>query len=218
MQCTSCSAVVKPVVAVDIDGTLGDYHGHFLAFADAYLDAGRAAGHYDGSVPFRTWFQAQYNVDERTWRDIKLAYRQGAQKRSMPIKYGACDLTGAVRAAGAELWLTTTRPYMRLDNVDPDTRAWLDRHHIAYDHMIYDEEKYPVLAGLVIPERVVAVLDDLSEQLQSAAAVFGPDVPIMAGSPYNRGSGGVAVARTRTLFEARDVIVERIERWKAEHD
>lgn len=217
MKCTACHAPVKPVVAIDIDGTLGDYHSHFLAFADEYL--GKSSAHmYTGYLPFKDWFRQMYKVDDRTWKDIKLAYRQGAMKRSMPLFDGAGELTDAVQAANAELWLTTTRPYMRLDNVDPDTRAWLERHRIGYDHMIYDDEKYPLLAELVGADRVVAVLDDLAEQLHSASAVFGAQVPIMRGTQYNRKVHGVSTFRVYDLHEAKNLIVDRIEQWRAMHD
>jgi hypothetical protein len=136
----------------------------------------------------------------------------------MPLYDGALELCGTVRAAGAELWLTTTRPYLRLDNVDPDTRAWLERHHILYDHMIYDEQKYPLLAELVGADRVVAVLDDLPEQLQSAAAVFGAQVPIMRSMSYNRKVQGVSTFRVYDLYEAKNLIIDRIEQWRTVHD
>lgn len=212
--CSDCSAKLKPVVAVDIDGTLGDYHGHLHEFAAGYLGRGRDLGvPYDGSEPHRDWFCRAFKVDVRTFRDIKLAYRQGAQKRTMPVFPGAAELCNAIRVTGAELWLTTTRPYLRLDNVDPDTRAWLARQQIFFDHMVYDDKKYPVLAGLVAPERVVAVLDDLPEQYAAAAAVFGPEVPILRRMMYNR---AVKVDFEITnLWDAAKIIVQRINEWEA---
>lgn len=213
MKCTACNEVVKPVVAIDIDGTLGDYHGHFLLFAEAYLGTERAWT-YTGGLKFRDWFTFTYDVDGRTWEDIKLAYRQGAMKRCMPMFHYADTLCAAVRARGAELWLTTTRPYLRLDNVDPDTRAWLNRHGIYFDHMLYDERKYRVLADRVGPERVVAVLDDLPEQIVAAGLAFGPDVPIHRRTKWNRDeaiNGGHVI----NLQEALSAITNRIERWEA---
>lgn len=219
MRCTACSERVKPVVALDIDGTLGDYHLHFLRFASLYL--GHHSGYldaknYNGEDALSNWVMDKTGCDYRTWQDIKLAYRQGAQKRTMRCIQGARDLAEACRGAGAEVWLTTTRPYLRLDNVDPDTRFWLQRYDIPYDGLLYDEDKYAVLAERVDPERVVAVLDDLPEMYASAAQCFGPHVPILAGSRYNlvylRDGSHTFVSN---LMEARFMITKRLEeRWE----
>lgn len=218
MLCTNCSNPVKPVVALDIDGTLGDYHSHFLRFADAYL--GNPDLHmteYVGGMQFSDWFCEAYDVDYATWKQVKLAYRQGAQKRSMPVDPDAKLLVHAVVAAGAELWYCTTRPYQRLDNVDPDTRAWLDRHDLNHaSGMIYDEDKYAQLSQLVDPSRVVFVLDDLPEQCRAACKVFNPTACMLRLSNYNL---GVRYPLNVTDLEtAATLAVDNIKRWKDEHD
>jgi hypothetical protein len=218
VRCTDCHRPVRPVVALDIDGTLGDYHGHFLRFVNAYLGLdGFVAVRYDGSVNFGDWVCDTFGVSRRTYRDIKLAYRQGAQKRSMPVFAGAWEVAYWSKLNGAEVWLTTSRPYLRLDNVDPDTRFWLDQHHIQYDHMLYDEHKYQVLAGLVEPERVCAVLDDLTEQLFNAAAEFGSWVPILRENSWNNAAVWNG-ARVSDLAKAWEAIRTRIDRWNLQHD
>lgn len=191
MLCSRCGDPIRPIVAIDIDGTLGDYHKHFVRFAlgymgedttfvDAVLDS------YTGAIPMGEWFcQTFAPADIRTYRDIKLAYRQGAQKRNMPIKPWAPQLTSDLRQR-AEIWLTTTRPYLRLDGVDPDTRFWLHHHGIYYDHLLYHEEKYTVLANRVNAARVVAVVDDLHEELEDAERHFGGTVPILIRARHNR--------------------------------
>lgn len=168
MLCTLCSREVKPVVAVDIDGTLGDYHLHFINFAEEYL--GRSLPRtYSGVGEFRD----SLGLTIELYRELKLAYRQGGKKRSMPIFDGAAGFVHSLSALGVEVYLTTTRPWQRLDNVDPDTRAWLDRHGIRYDGLLYDRHKYRVLSEIVHAPRVVMVLDDLVEQLASAEDRFG---------------------------------------------
>lgn len=219
MRCSECSEVVRPVVAVDIDGTLGDYHGHFLAFAKAWLqqDYMPPIGQpdYTGQVDFSEWFMEVCGVDRRTWSDIKLAYRQGGMKRSMPVYPFAREMVAMVREADAELWLTTTRPYMRLDGVDPDTRFWLGRHGIAYDGLLYDEDKYSVLGDRVDKERVVTVLDDLPEQIAAAERAFGWRVPLWRRTVFNEAltphDGAWA------LDAATGIILDRIEEWRHKH-
>lgn len=219
MRCSSCSAHVMPVVALDIDGTLGDYHGHFMRFAVAYMGMmwvpGMEHDEYDGSEPHREYVCRELSITPREFRDIKLAYRQGAQKRSMPLYNGARELVWLVRRLGAEAWLTTTRPYLRLDNIDPDTRAWLDFSGIRYDGLLFHEDKYNWLASNVDKERVVAVLDDLPEQYDAAANAFGSQAPILRRTTYNR-----AVVRpmmAEDLGQAASIIGERIAFWKEQH-
>lgn len=237
MRCSECSKLVKPVVAVDIDGTLGDYHGHFIKFAEQYLgiegyspayeqvdvtefgnDAREYANGYplyDGSIGFKEWGCDVWDIDERTWHDIKLSYRQGGMKRSMPLYPYATEFCNAIISAGAEMWLTTTRPYLRLDNVDPDTRFWLHRHSITqYDGLLYDEFKYSKLAEYVDKSRVVAVVDDLREMWEAAAHHFGWRVPVLRRNPYNTAVKGDAY----DLQECAHLVLDRISAWKETHD
>lgn len=215
MLCSKCSQPLSPVVAVDIDGTLGDYHGHFLKFAANYLGWKELVQDYDGAQPFKKWFCEAAGVDLRTYRDIKLAYRQGAMKRSMPMFDGANRLTDAIVAAGAELWLTTTRPYLRLDNVDPDTRWWLDMRGIRhYTGLVYADEKYRHLSQLVDPGRVVAVVDDLPEMVEQASQVFHWTVPILRKTKWNAAvPGGMS-----SMEEITTEVVDRINDWRSTHE
>jgi hypothetical protein len=188
--CSRCSEPIRPIVAIDIDGTLGEYHKHFIKFALGYMGRSRfltdnILAKYHGHEPMGVWFCREFETDIRTYRDIKLAYRQGAQKRNMPVRPWASSLTHDLRER-AEIWLTTTRPYLRLDGVDPDTRFWLHNNAIYYDHLLYHEEKYTVLATRVNRARVVAVVDDLAEELIKAEINFGSDVCIMLRGTHNQ--------------------------------
>jgi hypothetical protein len=236
MLCSKCSEIVKPVVALDIDGTCGDYHGHLIRFAEAYLGSAgptaerrgyptRITWELDGSIPMREWFCHYFNVSVDIWRDIKLAYRQGAQKRSMPVYPGAGNLSRVLQAAGAEVWITTTRPYQRLDNIDPDTQAWLQRNGIKFDYMLYDENKYGQLAQRVGVDRVVGILEDLPEQYDAAEAIFGEGVPLHRVNPYNAAAvrlpraGGLSTERQPVvdLRQAERILVKRVTDWTAAH-
>lgn len=163
--------VLRPVVALDIDGTLGNWHDDFLSFAWRWLH-GRA------KTPPTWWYtytgvpmNHHLGVTKEVYRAVKLAYRQSGLKRDMPVFPGAYDLLNAVREAGAEVWVCTTRPYLRLDNIDPDTREWLERNQLEVDGVIYGEHKYRDLCELVGIERVVGALDDLPEKVIQARQV-----------------------------------------------
>jgi hypothetical protein len=54
---------------------------------------------------------------------------------------GGQTFVDTLRAEGAEVWLTTTRPHDRFDRVDPDTREWCRRNGINFDGLLYDGDK-----------------------------------------------------------------------------
>lgn len=216
MRCTKCNKILRPVVAVDIDGTLADYHGHFLAFAGRYLGQDVLSERYDGAEGFKHWFCQVTGSDANTWNDIKLAYRQGAQKRSLPIYPGAKELIRRLHQHGAEIWLTTTRPHLRLDGIDPDTRAWLDRHGIKYDGLLYDDDKYAQLALRIDGDRMVGVLDDLPEQCEAADAVFGAGTAIGRLTCYNTMAAWTSVECV-PIDRAREMLISRVLSWKVQH-
>lgn len=171
----------RPVVAVDIDGTLADYHGWFTKFAELWT--GREMPNpldNTNGIPLYKWL----GMSKKTYRDCKLAYRQGGMKRSMPCYPGSADLLRYMRKSGCEVWICTTRPYLRLDNIDPDTRHWLRRNHIPYDGVIFGEHKYRELVKIVGRERVLMVLDDLPEMIEQTLALGIPGV--LRDQPYNR--------------------------------
>lgn len=161
----------RPVVALDIDGTLGEYHQHFADFAMQW--AGRPRKLVEEMPPGLPFYRF-LGMSKMTYRQCKLAYRQGGMMRSMPVYDGAAELCKDIRKEGAELWLCTTRPYLSLDNIDPDTRHWLRRNKIQYDHMIFGPHKYKMLSKRVPAAFVIAVLDDLPEQCAEARAAGMP--------------------------------------------
>lgn len=217
MLCTHCLNEIKPVVCLDVDGTMGNYHGHFLKFAIGYLgyDDDALAFNYRGDVPLHV----HLGISLETYRTVKLAFRQGGMKRTMPVMPSAASLAKMVRKNGAELWITTTRPYLRLDNIDPDTREWLRRNDIPYDYIFYDEHKYVKLLELVDADRIVAVLDDEMEQVMEAKEVGLP--AILRRTPYNSAVPLTPAPTLRwcwSLGEAADIIYPLIYEWRNRHD
>ncbi len=218
MLCTKCSAVVRPVVAIDIDGTLADYHGMLLNLACDYLGIApqdRPEPTYDGTSNMGDWMCQTFGIDRSDYRDIKLALRQGGYKRYMPAIENVEGFMGGLERLGCEVWITTTRPYMRHDSVDPDTREWLRRHNVAYDGLLYHDDKYLRLGDYVRRDRVIAVLDDLPEQYDSAAHLYGRHVPILRRTFWNRGVYRDTIAST--LQEALDAVRERHATWASRH-
>jgi hypothetical protein len=209
----------KPVIALDIDGTLGDYHAHFLWFAERWF--GRSfPPPYEVNPGMR--LSTFMGLTHREYRECKLAYRQGGLKRFMPCYPYAPELTKNIRKEGVQVWICTSRPYLRLDNIDPDTREWLRRNDIEYDAVIFegiheDEEsnsKYYDLVDQVGLARIIAVADDLPAQLQDAQRQ-GIGQIYVRDQPYNR-SGDVPkeCLRFKSLEELWLSLEIDIDLWK----
>lgn len=164
MKCSNCSAVIRPVVAVDIDGTLAQYHAFYTKFVAAYKDIpeDQMPQQWDGMGEFRDLL----GLTQHEHHQMKVAFRAGGFKRWMPKFDGAFSIMTELKSLGCEIWVTTTRPWMRMDNVDTDTVEWCRRHGIEYHHILFDEDKYGRLVELVDPERIVGVLDDEWEQIE----------------------------------------------------
>lgn len=203
---------LAPVIGLDIDGTSGDYHSHFIQFAEQWIGKdlpGPAV--YTGGVPFHEYL----GISRATYNKIKLAYRQGGLKRSMPVFDGIGEFSREVRRQGVQVWICTTRPYLRLDNIDPDTRHWLrERARIQYDAVLYGTHKYHDLSKAVGFDRVVMVYDDLPKMIEQAMSL---DLPAcLRAQPYNedwRPSNGTCY-NARNVDGMREVFYHALYAWR----
>jgi phosphoglycolate phosphatase-like HAD superfamily hydrolase len=175
MLCSNCSANVKPIAVFDLDGTLSEYHRSLYAHIVRYHDLPTVrADEWDGAGNYEDWI----GITQTQYRDAKLAYRQGGYKRTSQPYPGLWALLAECRRlrrdGELEVWIATARPWLRMDNIDPDTQFWLNKFFKdGYDHLLYGEDKYRDLAEIVDPRRVVMVVDDLPEMYAQAVDYFG---------------------------------------------
>lgn len=197
---------LRPVFGLDIDGTLGQYHEHFTSFAEQWL--GRELPHnYEGVGSFPSFL----GLSKSTYRKVKLAYRRGGLKRSMPTYEGAAQLARKLRAAGALVVICTTRPYLSIEAIEPDTAHWLRRNEIQHDGILSGEHKYRDLSKLY-GSRVVAVLDDLPELVRQADSVG--LVPLLVSRPHNQFSSIGTGWSVSSLWHAGSVMIEMLREWE----
>lgn len=193
-----------PLVALDLDGTLGDYHRHFEQFARMW--AGRDVV-WDPEVVGP--FYKQLGMSKAVYRQCKLAYRMGGMKRSIPVFKGAAEMVRAIRGAGVGVAACTTRPYLAMSTIDLDTQHWLRRNGIKVDHILYGEHKYRDLVKSVGKDRVVCALDDDLSQIGVANRLGVPTIMRLneANVGYTPDSEQMSV---RTLEAAKETILELI--------
>lgn len=197
-----------PIVALDIDGTLADYHSHFKSFAEMYL--GRTLElDWEGC---RGKFSAALHLEEHVYRDIKLAYRQGGMKRSIPFFPGAAELVQEIRDQDIQVWICTTRPYLRLDNIDPDTRESFRRNRIEPDGLLYGEHKYMDLTEQVERDRIICVAEDIPAQVAEAESLSLP--VILRRGAHNEYFTDLSGPSARTIPALREEIFQHINSYQ----
>lgn len=203
---------LAPVLALDIDGTLGDYYEHFRWFTELYL---QRPTKLDWELTDTAEFSEALGLSKEVYRQIKLAYRQGGMKRSLPVFDGTRKLIETVRQElGIQVWIATTRPWQRLDNIDPDTQFWLGRVAGRVDGVIYGEEKYLDLIDIVGKERIVGVVDDLPQNVVSAQSL-GLRAALRVGG-HNRAFR--AVRLDTPVVHSSDDILELVRTWTASNE
>lgn len=201
----------KPVVALDVDGTLAQYHAHFIRFASEWTGKEIPLG-YNGKVPFPQWC----GMSKARYRQCKLAYRQGGMKRSMPTYPYARELTVGLRRAGAEVVICTTRPYLHLSNIEPDTLHWLRRNGIQYDDIIIGEHKYRQLAREYGKENIVMCLEDQEDQLLVGATIGLPMIAaVRSHNEFLLEPPNDIFHPVFDLDSARALGVRKVQEWKA---
>ncbi|TXH16792.1 MAG: hypothetical protein E6R03_04950 [Hyphomicrobiaceae bacterium] len=195
---------------------MADYHNHFHHFAISYYEGSRTVkprgfSQWDGVGEF----EDHIGLTKEQYREAKLAYRQGGGKRLMPA-FGMIHAPEYASRLGFEVWITTTRPWMRHDSTDPDTRHWLEKHGVAFDHLLYeDPNKYERLAELVDAHRVLFVIDDLDVMLRQAE-LFLPRAAVVKAERFHNqfddwhtGAGGLLQVQEiletcKAVWDARD--------------
>lgn len=197
-----------PLVALDLDGTLGDYHRHFERFAQMWT--GREIV-WDPEIVGP--FYKQLGMSKAVYRQCKLAYRMGGMKRSIPVFDGAAEMVRAIRGAGVGVAACTTRPYLAMSTIDLDTQHWLRRNGIKVDHILYGEHKYRDLVKSVGRDRVVCALDDDLSQLGVALKLG--ITPILRRNEANKGyEQELGRWFASDLAQAQDIILHLIEQHK----
>ena len=215
MKCTDCHTSLAPVAIFDIDGTLAQYHFALAKFCIDYWDLRPALATYDLVVGWdgEGKFREALGLSQDDYREAKLAFRQGGMKRTMhPYYDGGFESIGELRNLGVEIWYVTARPWQRLDNVDPDTRFWLNRHHLPVDGLLFDEsDKYGrLIRDHIDPGRIIGIVDDLPEQYDRCLEL---NLPVFQVARQHNSGPSAKRDRRGTMSEAGEWLRNQLGGW-----
>jgi len=119
------------VIGIDIDGVLGEYHSWFLTYLQK-----------EHNLYFTDIDHVKVKVGTEVYEQLKSKYRQSDWKAKMPPRKGASELTHKLREAGYQIVVLTARPYKKYSRIYPDTLEFLRKNNIAFDAIIWDEQKH----------------------------------------------------------------------------
>jgi hypothetical protein len=128
----------------------------------------------------------------------------------MPVYEGAHELVASLREIGVEVWICTSRPAYKLDTMEPDTKHWLRVNRISFDHMIFGDNKYHDLVKQVPHDKIVCVLDDLTEMIAQATRARLPAMLIER--PHNADRPWLSVTRGELTASSLPDALFKIER------
>jgi uncharacterized HAD superfamily protein len=113
---------------------------------------------------------------------LKEEYRLSGVKAREEVLPGAADFTKYLKDQGYTIILLTARPYERYQRVYADTLEWLHTHQIAFDAIIWNENKEKYLYDHF--PHVSFVVDDEAKNITQLAN-YGFKI-VAKRTPYNR--------------------------------
>lgn len=121
----------EKVVAIDIDGVLGEYPYWFLKFI------------FDKTgYNLNSLYEAKAQFGTIKYEELKSSYRQSGYKATMPASKNASEFTHLLHKKGYKVIILTARPYKEYYTIYPDTLNFLKNNEIYFDAIVWDKEKH----------------------------------------------------------------------------
>lgn len=146
----------EKVIAIDIDGVLGQYPYWFIKFVNDSLNE-----------DFATLKELNETLGTEMYEDMKDKYRQSGIKSKMPTNDGASTVTNYLKVLGFKIVIITSRPYEKYSRIYPDTLEFLKYNNIYFDAILWDKEKHLT----IIKEfpNLVALVEDNYDNARAVA-------------------------------------------------
>lgn len=171
----------QPILIVDLDGTIANYHDSFLIWCEyeGYLAEGTHKSMQFGLRPDGDLLVAY--PEYRRWCD---EFEGSGGYRNICPYYDGVNLVRAARTQGAYIVVTTARPVNTFKRIWHDTWSWLREFGIVPDQLLFEEDR-SLFAGMFSDKQPVAALED-NPQNAARLARSGATVWLRA-QPYNEG-------------------------------
>lgn len=117
------------VAVIDIDGVLNQFPRRFLEYTWEITGA-----KYKCITEFK-------QKDIKGYRRLKDMYRKSGEKKNTYPNNEAAEFTHKLRKKNYYIILLTSRPYNKYYNIFDDTIEWLKDNNIAYDLIVWEENK-----------------------------------------------------------------------------
>lgn len=145
------------IVGVDIDGVLADYPRSFVEFVNEQLGTT-----YDYRDIKNYNIAEQLGLSTSQITHLKHLYRDGGQKRFIPVIEGARQFLDELKYMGYIVVLLTSRPIDQYKRIFADTQYWLAENKLHYDAILFDEAKGERLVKEFGKDKVEFFVDDVA--------------------------------------------------------
>jgi NTP pyrophosphatase (non-canonical NTP hydrolase) len=133
-------------------------------------------------------------------------YEAGGFKDLPPIP-GARETLTKLRERGVKIAVISARPAWEHHRLASDTTAWLNKHQIPHDILVFEKDKHDALVKHVYPAQVMAFVEDRDKHAIELAN-RGVRVLLMD-TPSNRTIAGPTIHRVRNWAEI-DAFLEEV--------
>lgn len=127
----------KKVCYFDIDGVLNDYPNTWLKFLRENVERTTL-----DIRELNDLNQVKYKMPYQIYKNLKYEYRESGYKKTLEADPSASGVTHKLKKMGYHIVIITSRPLDKHPSLFKQTVYWLDRNNIAYDDLIFSENKH----------------------------------------------------------------------------
>jgi hypothetical protein len=150
----------RKIAFIDIDGVLANWPKCFIDFVNE---------------KYNRKYASVKEIDQKELIGFKLEYRTSGAKKTLELNEHAVELTKHLKEKGYFVILLTARPYKKIFRIYTDTLQWLKSNDIAFDGIIWNENKEDFILRYFSEHDFFVIDDDLdnaSKLVKNGCKVF----------------------------------------------
>lgn len=127
----------KKICYLDLDGVLNNYPKCWLNFLWENYPDRKFIREYINDLN-----KIKHQIPYQVYKDLKWEYRESGYKENIPADTNAEMLCAKLNSMGFHICIITSRPIKEHPSLFKQTVNWLNKNHIYYDDLIFDEDKH----------------------------------------------------------------------------